>query len=183
MTDISSSRRYAQAVLDIADQDGSLPAWQADLDLLASLWSGDIPRAFFEDAHQSVHTRMQRARQVLGPRLSSQGLNLVLLLLERERTALIPYIARQFADLLRERAHQVVVQVTTALPLTPAQRDALVQRMQQTAGVSVTVEETVDPAVIGGMVLRAGDQLLDLSIEGRLRRLHEQVVGRVAEAG
>jgi F-type H+-transporting ATPase subunit delta len=183
MTDISSSRRYAQAIVELADQDESLPIWHADLALLDRLWSADIPRAFFEDARLSVHTRMQRAQEVLGSRLSPQGMNLVLLLLERGRTTLIPYIVRQFVDILRERDQQAVARVTTAVPLTAGQRQALAQRLQQGTGKTVTLEETVDPTILGGMVLRLGDQLLDLSIEGKLHRLREQVVGRAGTAG
>lgn len=180
MTDISSSRRYAQAIVDIAANEEELAGWQSDLSVLGQLWDDPRSRAYFEDVHISRLKRIERARDVLGPRVSPLALNLVMLLISRGRTALIPYIVRQFEDLLRAREQVIVAQVTSAQPLTAEQRADLVQRLEAQSGKSVTLEEVVNPEIIGGLVLRVGDQLLDLSIEGKLRRLREQVVGHSA---
>lgn len=178
MTDISSARRYAQAVFNLAENDADLATWQSDLSVLQQLWADERSRAYFEDVHVTRLKRIERARTVLGPRLGPLALNLVMLLISRERTALVPYIARQFDELLRVQRRLLVAKVASAQPLTKEQRDALVRTLELQSGKSITLDETVNQDLIGGMVLRVGDQLLDLSVEGRLRRLRDQVVGR-----
>jgi F-type H+-transporting ATPase subunit delta len=178
MTDISSSRRYAQAVFDLAENADDLATWQSDLSVLQQLWADTRSKAYFEDVHVSRLKRVERARTVLGPRLSPLALNLVMLLISRGRTVLIPYIVRQFDDLLRAQHQQVVAQVASAQPLTNEQRAALVRKLEAQSGKSITLDEVVNQELIGGLVLRVGDQLLDLSVAGRLRRLRDQVVGR-----
>lgn len=178
MTSISSSRRYAQAILDLAVQDDSLPAWQSDLSVLQQLWADPPTRAYFEDVHISRLKRIERARTVLNGRIGPLTLNLLLVLISRGRTVLVPFIVRQFEDLIRERDQAVVALVTSAQPLSEEQRTDLIAQLQVRTGKTVTLEELVDPEIIGGLVLRVGDQLMDLSIAGKLRRLREQVVGR-----
>ena len=110
------------------------------------------------------------------------ALNMVLLLNARGRLSLIPYIARLFEDLERQRERKIVAQVTTAEPLTPVERQSLLKQLQEQTGQEVELQERVDPAILGGMVLKIGDQLLDLSVAGRLRRLREQVSGQTVSA-
>lgn len=178
MTDISSSRRYAQAIVTLADKHGDMEAWINDLAVLRQLWESAAARAYLEDVHISTMRRIERARGALGKNVSPLALNFLLLLVSRGRTFLIPFIARQFDDILRERTQHELVVVRSALPLSEAQRADLVQRLEAQTGKTITLEEAVDPEILGGLVLRVGDQLLDLSIAGRLRRLREQLVGR-----
>jgi F-type H+-transporting ATPase subunit delta len=105
---------------------------------------------------------------------------MVLLLISRGRSALVPYIARRFEELERERDQTVVAHVTSAAELTPDERSALTERIAQVTGKVVQLETEVKPSILGGLVIRVGDQLLDLSILGKLTRMRDQVVGRRA---
>ena len=178
MASIASARRYAQAIMELAQESDNVDVWQGDLALLRDIWADPVIRGYLEDVRISKQARLERARQTLGSRVGPLALNLVLLLLSRGRSNLLPYIVRQFEDLQRARTQEVLVRVTAAQPLTDAQRRELVAQLAQQTGKDVTLEEAVDPAIIGGLVIKIGDQLLDVSVAGTLRRLREQVVGR-----
>lgn len=164
--------------MELALQRDEVERWQQDLALLQDIWSDPVIRAYLEDVRLSKQKRLDRARQTLGSRISPLALNLVLLLLSRGRSSLIPYIVRRFEELQRARTEEVLAQVTSAQPLTGDQRRNLIDQLKRQTGQEVTLEEAVDPSIMGGLVIKIGDQLLDVSVAGAIRRLREQVVGR-----
>ena len=176
----TNARRYAQAALELALEHNELEAWRADFTLLVELWSDPDLRAYLEDVRISKQQRLDRARQTLGTRLHARPLNMLLLLISRGRTGLVPYIARQFADLERQREQTIVATVTAATELTEAQKQALTERLSRDSGKEVQLQVQIDPRILGGLIIKVGDQLLDLSVRGKLARLREQVVGRMA---
>lgn len=164
--------------MDLALQNNDLDAWRQDLFLLRDVWADDGARGYLEDVRISKQKRQDRLRQTFTDRLSPLALNLVLLLSSRGRTNLIPHIVRQFEDIERAREQTVLVRVTVAEPLAADQRAQLERRLQQQTGKEISLEVAEDPAIMGGLVVRVGDRLLDLSVAGRLRRMREQLVGR-----
>lgn len=182
MASISSARRYAQAVLELALEHNDLEAWRTDLQVLANVWNEPAQRAFLEDVRLSKQARLDRARSLFQGQLNPLALNLLLLLLARGRSFLIPYIARQFEDLERQREQSVVAEITTAFELTALQQAELRTQITQQTGKAATLHVQVDRSILGGLVIKVGDQLLDLSVRGKLQRLREQVVGRSVAA-
>ncbi len=180
MASITSARRYAQAALELGLQYGDLGIWEHDLALLAELWKDADRRAYFEDARVSKHERLNRCRQHLGEHLSPRPLNMLLLLVTRGRTSLIPYIARHFVDLERQRDDQVVAHVTSTCELTAEETNELRALLAGQTGKDVQLEIQINPDILGGLVIKVEDQLLDLSIVGKLNRMRSQVIGRRA---
>ncbi len=180
MAKITYARRYAQAAMELANEHNDLETWRKDLALLADLWADTGLRAYLEDVRIGKQARIDRARANLAEHISPRALNMVLLLLTRGRTSLIPYIARHFEELERQRERKVVALVTSADPLTPDERDSLARRLAEYTGMDVQLETEVRPEILGGLVIKLGDQLLDLSVLGKLNRLREHVVGRSA---
>jgi F-type H+-transporting ATPase subunit delta len=164
--------------MDLALEHNDLDTWKADLSLLAELWADTGLRAYLEDVRISKAARLTRTRETLEGRVSRRALNLVLMLVSRGRTSLIPYIARRFEELERERERTVVAHVTAAAALTAEEQQALIERLAGYTGKEVQLEIDITPAILGGLVIKVGDQLLDLSVVGKLNRMREQVVGR-----
>jgi F-type H+-transporting ATPase subunit delta len=180
MASIVYARRYAQAAIDLGIEHHDLDAWRADLALLAELWSDTGLRAYLEDVRISKQARLDRARERLANHISPRAMNMVLLLITRGRTSLVPYIARHFTEIERQRDKKVVATVTSATELSPAERDTISRRLSEYTGLQVELETAIQPEILGGLVIKVGDQLLDLSVLGKLKRLREQVVGRSA---
>ena len=101
--------------------------------------------------------------------------NFLELLIEKHRMPVIFRIRRQF-DVLYDRAHQrLPVEVTSAVELDSAVIDDLTRRIREQTGQNVQLESNVDPDILGGIVLRVGNSILDASIRHRLEQLRREV--------
>jgi F-type H+-transporting ATPase subunit delta len=158
-------RRYAQAVFEMADGQGELAAWERDLSALAS---------------PQVATSQKRslADEILGPTGQPLVRNLVGLLIERGRIGSFPQLYTAFHDRMLERQGIAVGEVTTAVPLGPEEVELVRQRLGTLLGKQIEIRTVVDPNIIGGIIARVGDQLIDGSVIGQLRKLRERLVAQ-----
>ena len=165
------ARPYAVAAFKQADEEGRLGEWAGMLELLA---------AVARDATVSgliANPRVDRARlveffiDVCGDRLSDTGRNFVKVVGEYGRFALLPDISLRFAEERAAREGRNHVHVTSAFKLSKAQRADIAAAMEKRLGSKVTLDCAVDGTLIGGVVIRAGDLVIDASLRGRLGQL------------
>lgn len=171
------ARRYAQAALELALEHNNLEEWRADMATLAETWAQTRIALRLDDPKLGRTRRMEEARRLLQGHVNPLALNMVLLLVERGRTGMVPRIAEAFERLERERERRATAHVTSAIPLTDAQRENLRAGLSRRTEKTVDLTETVDPSIIGGLIVRIGDELIDASVAGRLRRIEAMVSG------
>ncbi len=176
-TDTAVARRYAQAILELAVAHNNLDQWRGDLQTMSDIWRSTPVAVQLDDPKRGRSRRMEEARGLLQGRVNPLAVNLALLLVRRGRAGLVPVIARQFERIERDREGRVTAQVTSAIALTDAQRANLRDQLGQRSGKTVDLDERVDPSIMGGLVVRIGDELIDASIAGRLRRIQAQLTG------
>jgi len=174
-TDIMVARRYAQASLALAVEQNAVEQWQQDFATLTQVWKETPIALRLDDPKVGQSRRMDEARNLLGNRVSPLVLNLVLLLVQRGRVRLTPRVADAFERLERDRSGRVSGYVISALPLTEEQRVSLKQQLGKRTGRTVELEERVDPSILGGLIVRVGDELIDASVVGRLRRIEAEL--------
>ena len=174
-TDTAVARRYAQAILELAVAHNNLDQWRGDLQTMSDIWRSTPVAVQLDDPKRGRSRRMEEARGLLQGRVNPLAVNLALLLVRRGRAGLVPVIARQFERIERDREGRVTAQVTSAIALTDAQRANLRDQLGQRSGKTVDLDERVDPSIMGGLVVRIGDELIDASIAGRLRRIQAQL--------
>lgn len=174
MSSAVSVRRYTRGVLDYAQQTGTLDQWRRDMTVLLAIGEDRTIRHFLEDPRLSVAERMATVTQSVGDDLSAAGRELLGILIEDRAVRVLPQLARQVlreADRIEGIAR---VHVTSAEPLTDELRQQLRASLEK-GGRSVYLEESVDPTIIGGLILREDDRLLDLSVQASLRAMEEQL--------
>jgi F-type H+-transporting ATPase subunit delta len=177
VADPSVARRYAEAVFDLASEGSSYDQWQADLNDLAAVVSDRQVIGILENAKTPMSRRMGLLDQALA-QLSPMARNLTRLLLQRGRLAVLPEIAAMYGEMLDMHRGVVRAEVTTAVPLTDEDRQAVVDRLRALTGaVDIRLQSEVDPRIIGGVVLRVGDRLIDGSTRSRLVQLKRQLAG------
>lgn len=168
----ASARRYAQAVFQIALEKQELDRWLADLvkighlgeDATLSVVMGN-PKVRFDDK-----VRLLTA-QLTG--LNPMALNLLRILVAKNRFDLVGEIAAEFQRLLDTHRGIEPAEIVTAVPLDEGDRQRLVQRLEAVVGKKVTLTTSVDPSLLGGVVARVGGKLLDGSTRTRLEALKE----------
>lgn len=172
-----AAKRYAEAVYSIARDEGTQDRWQDDLATVAELVENREAAAYMARSRTSEADKRRLVEAVLRG-ASPLALNLALLLLQRNRLHLAPQIAAEFARMLDAERGIQHAEVTTAVPLGDAERRDLEGRLQQLTGArEVRLETRVDPDLIGGMVARIGDRLIDGSTRTRLLQLKRRLAG------
>jgi F-type H+-transporting ATPase subunit delta len=175
MADFQAGKRYAQAVFSIASEQGTIAAWRQDLEDIAQVLAESDASALLADARRPVEQRQQLVERILD--VQPLALNLAKLLVAKGRSL----EARAVADALKRLAdeHEGIAdaQVTSAVPLTPAEVTSLEQRLGTSLNARVNVTTQVDPSIVGGLVVRVGDRIIDGSIRTRLRVLRRELVG------
>jgi ATP synthase F1 delta subunit len=106
--------------------------------------------------------------------------NFLELLIESRRMPILFRVQRDYEHLWNEANHRLAVQVTSAVELDPDTLDFLARRIEESTGQHIDLTATVDPDVLGGLVLRVGNSILDASIAARLRRLRDELVNQYA---
>lgn len=104
--------------------------------------------------------------------------NFLALTAEKGRAGELEEIAREFERLLAREERRLTVELTTARELSDAEADAIVGQIEQASGRKVEATRSVDPALVGGIVLQAGSLRVDASVRGRLERLRQELVKR-----
>ena len=165
------ARPYAVAAFKQADEEDRLGEWAGMLELLAAIARDPTMSGLI------ANPRVDRARlvelfiEVCGDRLSDTGRNFVKVVGEYGRFALLPDISQRFAEERATREGRNHVHATSAFELSGPQRDTIVKAMEERLGTNVTLHCAVDDSLIGGVVIRAGDLVIDASLRGRLEQL------------
>lgn len=170
----TAARRYAEAAFEIGRADGTLDAWERDLQRLGTVLGNDEVRALVEHPAVAYADKERVLRRVVGD-VSDEALNLILLMVRRGRPGAIHRMAERFAELVRRERGIALAEVRTPLPLDDAQRDELMTRLRELTAQKVEINEVVDESLIGGITVRIGDQLYDASVRTRLERLRARL--------
>jgi F-type H+-transporting ATPase subunit delta len=174
-----AAKRYAQAILAIADDEGTLDRWQADLATLHALTAEPTVRAFLRSAkveQSRKHTTLEQGLAGVDPKVIS----LAKLLVRKNRIDIVDQIAEVFGELLNTERGIVLSRVTTAVPLTDQGRSAVVQSIQRVTGATeVQLDEVVDRNILGGAVVQIGDHIVDGSVRSRLSGLRRTIAGSI----
>jgi len=172
----TAARRYAEAAFEVAQRDGTVEAWRSELDAAGEIAADDQVGRMLGNPAVALETRTEMAESILGKTVSKPVLNLIGLMLRRGRIEQLPRVAAEFRRLDNARQGITLATATSAAPLSPDEVQALTARMEQLTGGRVELDLRTDPSLLGGLVVRIGDRLIDGSVRGRLERLRNQLV-------
>jgi F-type H+-transporting ATPase subunit delta len=170
----AAARRYTEAVFSLARDNGSFDQWQRDLDKLAELTSDSQAAIVMASPKVSEENKLALITEQLAGS-QPEALNLARLLLERGRLSIATEMADVFRELALAELGIVVAEVTTAMPIDKAAETAIRQRLSTLVGKQVEIRTRVDDTIIGGIIARVGDQLIDGSVSNQLRRLRARL--------
>jgi F-type H+-transporting ATPase subunit delta len=178
------AERYARALLGIVDdlrqkEPGAADRIGADLETLFRMWREDAGfRAFVADPRLDAGAQRRGAFALAEKAgIGTEVRNLLGVLIVNRRLGQLPSVAAAFGALLSERRGQQTAQVTTAHPLSDTQRAQITARLTEAGFSGVQLQETVDPSLLGGLVVRIGSRLYDNSIKSKLQRLQYAMKG------
>jgi len=169
------ARPYAQAVFETASEESKLTEWSEMLKLLAAVVADAQMKAVLEDPTMDAAALSDFVLGVCGQALSETGNNLVKVLAGAGRLTIIPEINKLYEQLRAEAEGVVEVGVISAYELAPEQQAVISEVMAKRLGRKVEITHEIDDSLIGGVVIRAGDEVIDASVRGRLKALATQI--------
>lgn len=171
----AGARRYAQAVFELARESGKYEEWLDDLQTMNAVFEDRLVGRYFLDPKQRNLEKVDAVRQMFAGRVQPEALNLLMILVERGRTPLLPRILERYQSLSREAHGIVIAEVTTAIPVEEDERQRIAEELGRMTGKQVQLQTKVDPEIIGGMIARIGDKLIDGSVRTSLLQLRQSL--------
>jgi F-type H+-transporting ATPase subunit delta len=167
------ARPYAEATFRAALDKGSLGATADGLQLLAAIARDEQMRFVLSDPKIGGAQKKDLFLSIAGNRVDDVSRNLLGVLVDNHRDGLIGEIAAQFDELKRDHERVVVARITSAHPLTDAQRDDIVRALEKSHGRKVEAELDVDPGLLGGARVQVGDQVIHASVLDALAQMRD----------
>lgn len=173
------SRAYATALYAVANAEGQLSSVGDELFAVARAVDGnDQLRDALGDPHLPAERRQQIIEDLLGSRASDVTIGLASMVVAAGRGRELPAIVDALLELSATQEGRQVAEIRSAVDLTEDQRSRLAAALEEATGQDVDVRVVVDPTVVGGLVARVGDQVIDGSVRHRLAQLRESLSAR-----
>lgn len=168
---ITIARPYAEAAFRLAKETGALSAWSSQLDTLANLVSA--PEVADLIGNPAIDGPQLQALLVasLGKTALPDVERFLAVLLESRRAPTLPLVSALFEELKHQAEGSVEAQIESAFPLTEVQISDLVKGLEKRFGRKVTATVAVTPALIGGVRIMVGDDVIDDSVQGKLQAM------------
>jgi F-type H+-transporting ATPase subunit delta len=174
----ASARRYAQAVFEIALEKGELEKWLDDLTLLADSVSNQQFVDFLSQPRITVEAKVNVVRESLGDSVGPLALNLMCLLATRNIPHILGGITDQFQELLDSERGIERAEVVSAVQLSDDEHLRVTEMLSGLTGSDVRLTTRVDSQILGGMIVRIGDRVMDGSSRSRLQAMRKELADR-----
>ncbi len=170
------ARPYAKAAFDYANAHNQLAQWSEILSLLAAIVSQELVSQFLQNPAYSLDQHVDICIALGGDHLDQHAKNFVRELGENRKLQTLPTVLKLYQEFMQTKAQAIQAKVTSVIPLTEAFQQQLCQTLAQKLGRQVSLDCEIDPTLIGGMVVRAGDVVIDNSVSRQLARLQETLM-------
>lgn len=168
---VTIARPYAVAVFRLAKEKSALAKWSEMLGFASAVAADAQMAAIIEDPKLASADIERIFLSVCGDKLDASGQNLIKLLVEYGRLALLPEVTSSYEELKAQDEGTLDAEITAAAKIDDAQVKTLVNQLQTKFGKKVEATVTVDPEIIGGIKIVVGDTVIDASVRGRLQEL------------
>ncbi|MBP1561104.1 MAG: ATP synthase F1 subunit delta [Oscillospiraceae bacterium] len=172
---------YSEAVFELAKEQSCADAIKDELDALAVVFKDnpELPKLLTAPT-VTLDEKLDVVKNIFGGKVSELTYNLLCVTTEKGRAAIIPDVAEDYKNRWYEMKNIAEVKVTTSVPLSENLRAKLKAKLEAVYKKTVILTESVDPSIMGGIVLNYGNTLLDGSVKAKLDAIQKQIKGVIA---
>lgn len=183
MSRVAVARTYADTLLELADRTDDAEVWLGFLDEVVALYR-DVPsfRAFLETPRVSLSDKRDVIRAVFGDRYPELFVRFVLVVMEKRRQSLLPEIEMAARELLNERTGRVRAAVTMTVDPGPELKQEIEDALGRVLGLDVKADFKRDSRLVGGLIVRVKDRVLDGSLRRRLQLMRRTLIEEAGSA-
>ena len=167
------SRRYASAIFSVSIEDGSLKELEQDLEKLAGIIEkSEAFRTLLRSPLNSRYDQFNAVRSISKKvKLSKSTTNLLLIMAQKRRLAIMPDLIIDVKSLLNEHRGETTVEVVSAVPFSTAQQTKLAKAVEASIGKKIKLGIEIDKTVIGGLIVKVGSRMIDTTVKTKLLKL------------
>ena len=165
---VTIARPYAEALFRAAKESGNLTKWAEQVALLAQVAANPEAREAIGDPNVAAPQLVDLFRSACGTAVGAELSNFIQLLSNNDRLGLLPEIAGLYESYKQAEEGTKQAEIVSAFPIDASQVNALVPQLEAVFKTKLEASVSVDPALIGGIKVIVGDQMLDASVRGKL---------------
>lgn len=169
------ARPYAKAAFELALGDHNLAGWDDMLGAVSQVTTDKAMAAWLQSPHSTAAKAVEIIIEALGGDVDARFQAYLGVLADNDRLLLCNEIARLYRRLRQQAEKRLEVRVVSAVPLQGSQAERMQAALAKRFDCEITLENDIDPSVLGGAIIYAGDQVIDGSIKGRLKRLESSL--------
>lgn len=171
---LSIARPYAKAIFEYAKENRQLEVFSKELEKLHHLFQVEEIKNFLHHPKITSKQKIDFLLDLMGEKDKSiPFINFLKIIGENNRLNAIPEIAESYQTLLAEDENLIHVKASSAVKLTPEYQEEIIKKLSKKLNASIQLECVVDPNLLGGMVIKIGDDIFDGSVRGKLDRLRQ----------
>ena len=170
------ARRYAGAIFELAQKQNTLDRTLNDVKGIAQVFSNRKLAYLLQEPKVPAQRKENALREALTSKVLPTSLNLALLIVQRGLVDVMPRIATELEKLILDYHNQAIAYVTTATEMDKAQSDLVKGALERITGKHILLHSRIDPSILGGLIARVGDQIVDSSIRYRLQALQQELL-------
>lgn len=180
MNDSTIGRNYAETLLILAKKQGQQEEWGALIDALAVAMQEDRTlKTFLESPKLAASQKIELLNSALRNKVPPVFLRFLEIVISKRRQMLIPAIATEYRALIDESEDRVHATVIVAREPAEAEKDALAKQLSRLLGKRVVPHITLNPAILGGLIVKVGDTVMDGSVRRRLATLRSRMLATI----
>lgn len=182
MNEATIGRNYAEALLTLArkGESGAVEEWGALLEAISvAMRENQTLRTFLESPKLAASHKIEILEKALGKRAPRLFLRYIETVIQKRRQMLIPAIAAEYQLLVDESENRVHASVTVAREPAEPEKDALARQLSRLFGKRVVPHISLNPAILGGVIVKVGDTVMDGSVRRRLATLKRRMLATV----
>lgn len=166
------ARPYAEAVFGLAKEAGNFDEWSEGLTFLVSIIEQPLISAVIANPRVDKTIVTELLLDICSEQKVSDSVkNLVKVLIDNHKLRVLPKLLELYEQLKAQQQGYIPVEIVSTYEVTPEQQQAVESALKKRFGKAVALSTTIDPSLVGGWLIRAGDQVIDLSIRGRLQQM------------
>lgn len=170
------AERYAEALFDIAQEKGLIEKIEQDLrGILEVLGASQDLRRVFYHPQVPVSVKKEVCKEVFGAEVDTYTLNFLSVILDARRELFLKDIVAEYTRRVNETRNIAEVKVVSAVEVPPTYKESLAEALAKVTGKDVRVEYETKPEILGGLVIRIGNRVIDSSVARQLERMKEQI--------
>jgi F-type H+-transporting ATPase subunit delta len=181
MNNSTIGRNYAETLLTLAKRVGQAEEWGTLIESIASAMQEDQTlKTFLESPKLAASRKIEILEKALGERVPPLFLRFLQTVIMKRRQMVIPEIAQEYRALIDQSEDRVHANVTVAHEPAEPEKDALIRQLSRLFGKRVVPHFSVNPAILGGVIVKVGDTVMDGSVRRRLASLRSRMLATVA---